>query len=257
MIFDTHAHYDDKAFAEDLDDVLEQNRQAGIGKIVNVAASMSSCITTMELAKRYDDIYAAVGVHPEETKDLTDADMDLIESYCDNPKVVAVGEIGLDYYWDEPEREIQKKWFVTQLELARKVKLPVIIHSRDAAADTFDIMKEHKAEEIGGVIHCFSYEKEMAKKYLDMGLYIGVGGVVTFKNGRKLKEVVEYTPLDRIVTETDCPYLAPVPNRGKRNLSANIPLIIDEIASIKGISVDEVIEVTWNNAHKLYNKISL
>lgn len=257
MIFDTHAHYDDKAFADDLDDVLLQNRQAGIGKIVNVAASMSSCLTTMELAERYDDIYAAVGVHPEETKNLTDADMDLIESYCDNPKVVAVGEIGLDYYWDEPEREIQKKWFECQLELARKVKLPVIIHSRDAAADTFDIMKEHKAEEIGGVIHCFSYEKEMAKKYLDMGLYIGVGGVVTFKNGRKLKEVVEYTPLDRIVTETDCPYLAPVPNRGKRNLSANIPLIIDEIASIKGISVDEVIEVTWNNAHRLYNIISL
>lgn len=257
MIFDTHAHYDDKAFADDLDDVLLQNRQAGIGKIVNVAASMSSCLTTMELAERYDDIYAAVGVHPEETKNLTDADMDLIESYCDNPKVVAVGEIGLDYYWDEPEREIQKKWFECQLELARKVKLPVIIHSRDAAADTFDIMKEHKAEEIGGVIHCFSYEKEMAKKYLDMGFYIGVGGVVTFKNGRKLKEVVEYTPLDRIVTETDCPYLAPVPNRGKRNLSANIPLIIDEIASIKGISVDEVIEVTWNNAHRLYNIISL
>lgn len=255
MIFDTHAHYDDEAYKEDLDDVLKINREAGISKIVNVAASMKSCITTMNLAEKYEYIYAAVGVHPEETRDLSEEDMDLITSYCSNEKVVAIGEIGLDYYWDEPARDIQKKWFIRQLELAREVKLPVIIHSRDAAGDTFDIMKAQNAKDIGGVIHCFSYEKEMAKQYLDMGFYIGVGGVVTFKNGRKLKEVVEYTPLDRIVTETDCPYLAPVPYRGKRNSSANIPIIIEEIASIKGISADEVMEVTWKNAHNLYSKI--
>ena len=254
MIFETHAHYDDEAFKEDIEEVLQNVKDAGIGRIVNVAASMRSCITSMELANTYEDIFAAVGVHPEETKELTDADMKLLEQYSSNKKVVAIGEIGLDYYWDEPERDIQKKWFEAQLELARKVSLPVIIHSRDAAKDTLDIMKNHKCEGIGGVIHCFSYGIEMAKEYLDMGFYIGVGGVVTFKNGKKLKEVVEYVPLDRIVTETDSPYLAPTPNRGKRNDSSNIPYIIEEIARIKGVSTEEVEEATWNNALRLYRQ---
>lgn len=254
MIFETHAHYDDEAFKNDINEVLTTVRAAGVGRIVNVAASMRSCITSMELASAHEDIYAAVGVHPEETKDLTEADIKLLEEYSVNSKVVAIGEIGLDYYWDEPDRGIQKKWFEAQLELARKIKLPVIIHSRDAAQDTLDIMKNHKCEDIGGVIHCFSYGIEMAKQYLDMGFYIGVGGVVTFKNGKKLKEVVEYVPLDRIVTETDSPYLAPTPNRGKRNDSSNIPFIIEEIARIKGISKEEVEDTTWQNAVKLYRQ---
>lgn len=254
MIYETHAHYDDEAYLEDLDIVLEDNRKAGIGRIVNVAASMSSCITTLALSEKYEQIYAAVGVHPSETKDLTEADMKLIEEYCKRDKVVAIGEIGLDYYWDEPDRDIQKKWFIRQLELARHLSLPVIIHSRDAAADTLEIMKDMDAGSIGGVIHCFSYEKEMAREYLNMGFYIGVGGVVTFKNGRKLKEVVDYVPLDRIVTETDSPYLAPVPHRGSRNTSANIPLVIEEIANIKGITPKAVEEATWNNALALYRQ---
>lgn len=254
MIFETHAHYDDEAFKNDIDEVLSTVRAAGVGRIVNVAASMRSCVTSMELANIHEDIYAAVGVHPEETKELTDADMKLLEEYSSNKKVVAIGEIGLDYYWDEPERSIQKKWFEAQLELARKVKLPVIIHSRDAAQDTLDIMKNHKCEDIGGVIHCFSYGIEMAKQYLDMGFFIGVGGVVTFKNGKKLKEVVEYVPLDRIVTETDSPYLAPTPNRGKRNDSSNIPYVIEEIARIKGVSQEVVEHETWQNAVKLYRQ---
>ena len=165
-----------------------------------------------------------------------------------NDKMVAVGEIGLDYYWDEPSRDIQKKWFVRQLELAREVNKPVIIHSRDAAADTLDIMKAEKCHEIGGVIHCFSYSKEMAREYLDMGFYIGIGGVVTFNNAKKVKEVAEYVPLESIVLETDCPYLAPVPNRGKRNSSINLPYVVDEISRIKGIEPDEVINQTYNNA---------
>lgn len=256
MIYETHAHYDDRDYDEDRQEVLEAVCAAGVGRIVNVAASMRSCITTLELSRQYADIYAAVGVHPSETGELTDEDMILLESYCKMDKVLAVGEIGLDYYWDEPERDVQKKWFIRQLELARKVKLPVIIHSRDAAADTLDIMKNQHAEDIGGVIHCFSYETEMAREYLNMGYYLGVGGVVTFKNGRKLKEVVEYAPIDRIVLETDSPYLSPVPYRGKRNSSANIPLIIEEIAALKGMTAEAVEEITWQNALRLYRQES-
>lgn len=252
MIFDTHAHYDDDAYKEDLDDVLQKNKDAGIEKIVNVAASLRSCVTTTELTKKYPHIYGAIGIHPSDTGELVDEDIKLLEQYCDNEKIVAVGEIGLDYYWDEPEREIQKKWFDMQLDLARKVKLPVIIHSRDAAADTLDIMKAKKSEDIGGVIHCFSYGTEMAREYLNMGFYLGIGGVVTFKNGRKLKEVVEYAPIESLVTETDSPYLAPVPYRGKRNTSANIPLVIEEIASIKSMNPDDVEDILWNNALRLY-----
>ena len=178
---------------------------------------------------------------------------DEIKRMAQHEKCVAVGEIGLDYYWDEPERDIQKKWFVTQLALARDLKKPVNIHSRDAAADTLDIMKAEKAEDMGGIIHCFSYGVEMAREYLDMGFYIGVGGVVTFKNGRKLKEVVEYAPLDRIVLETDCPYLAPEPFRGHRNQSGYIDLVAEKIAEIKNVTKDEVIEATRNNALRVYN----
>lgn len=254
MIFDTHAHYDDRAYDDDREVVLSANEAAGIARVVNVAASMQSCITTLDLAKNNPNIYAAVGVHPSDTLPLTDEDMKLLEEYCKEDKVVAVGEIGLDYYWDEPDRDIQKKWFVRQLELARRVSLPVIIHSRDAAADTLDIMKNHNAGEIGGVIHCFSYGVEMAREYLDMGFFLGVGGVVTFKNGRKLKEVVECAPLESIVTETDSPYLAPVPHRGARNTSANIPLVIEEIANIKGLPYEKVEEVLWDNALRLYRQ---
>lgn len=252
MIFETHAHYDDDAFDNDRDLIFDRIHEAGVGTIVNVAASMRSCITSMELAHKYEQIYAAVGVHPSDTGELVDEDMTLLKEYTRDNKVVAVGEIGLDYYWDEPDREIQKKWFVRQLELAREVKLPVIIHSRDAAEDTLTIMKNENAGEIGGVIHCFSYGIEMAREYLNMGFYLGVGGVVTFKNGRKLKEVVEYAPIDRIVVETDSPYLTPVPHRGERNCSAYLPLVIEEIARIKGLSIEQVEDITLENARKLY-----
>ena len=165
---------------------------------------------------------------------------------------MAVGEIGLDYYWDEPDRETQKYWFVRQLDLAREVKLPVVIHSRDAAKDTLDIMKAQKSEEIGGVIHCFSYGVELAREYLNMGFYLGVGGVLTFKNGRKLREVVEYMPMDRMVLETDCPYLSPVPFRGKRNSSLNLPLVVKAVSEIRGIPEEEVIRITRDNGRALY-----
>lgn len=251
-IFDTHAHYDDEAFDEDREELLAQLPQQGIAKVVNIGASLDSCKRTIELMERYDYIYGAIGVHPSDTAELTEENFAWLKEQCQLEKCLAVGEIGLDYYWDEPDREIQKKWFIRQLQMARELQLPVVIHSREAAKDTIDIMKEQKAEEIGGVVHCYSYTKETAKTFLDMGFYFGIGGVVTFKNAKKLKEAVEYIPMDRIVIETDCPYLAPDPNRGKRNSSLNLPYVIKEIAALKGLTEEQVKEITWENAHRLY-----
>lgn len=252
MIFDTHAHYDDEAFDEDRGILLSSMKSSGIGNIVNIGADMKSSQVSIELASEYDFIYAAVGVHPSEVEELTDEHMDELEKWAALDKVVAIGEIGLDYHYPDTDKVLQKKWFVKQLEVAAKVKLPVVIHSRDAAKDTLDIMKEHKADEIGGVVHCYSYGVEMAREYLDMGYYFGIGGVVTFTNSKKLKEVVSYLPLDKIVLETDCPYLSPVPNRGKRNSSLNLPYVVSAIADIKQISEEEVIEATTKNAFDLY-----
>ncbi len=252
MIFDTHAHYDDEAFDEDRGILLSSMKSSGIGNIVNIGADMKSSQVSIELASEYDFIYAAVGVHPSEVEELTDEHMDELEKWAALDKVVAIGEIGLDYHYPDTDKVLQKKWFVKQLEVAAKVKLPVVIHSRDAAKDTLDIMKEHEADEIGGVVHCYSYGVEMAREYLDMGYYFGIGGVVTFTNSKKLKEVVSYLPLDKIVLETDCPYLSPVPNRGKRNSSLNLPYVVSAIADIKQISEEEVIEATTKNAFDLY-----
>jgi len=253
MIFETHAHYDDEAFDEDREELLKSLVNNGIEYVVNVGSSMESTKSSVALAGKYDFIYAAIGVHPSEIGELTENDIEWLKNEAlFNKKVVAIGEIGLDYYWEEPKRDIQKIWFERQLELAREVKLPVIIHSRDASKETLDIMKAHKAEEIGGVIHCYSYSKETAKEYVNMGFYFGIGGVVTFKNARQVKEAVQYIPLDRILLETDSPYLSPEPNRGKRNSSLNIPYIASAIAQLKGIEYDELIEITSQNAKKMY-----
>lgn len=251
-IFDTHAHYDDEAFDEDRDALLAELPENGIARVVNVGASLASCGRTIELMNRYDYIYGAIGVHPSETAELNDEAFEWLRQQCQLEKCVAVGEIGLDYYWDEPDRELQKEWFRRQLNLARELAKPVIIHSRDAAKDTVDLMTEEHAEEIGGVIHCYSYTKETAEVFLKMGFYFGIGGVLTFKNAKKLKEAVAYIPLDRIVLETDCPYLAPEPNRGKRNSSLNIPYVVKALAEIKGVEEEAVRKAAWENAHKLY-----
>ena len=245
MIFDTHAHYDDEAFAEDRDELLAGMPKQGIERIVNVGASIASCRTTLGLMDQYPFVYGALGVHPSETAELDEQSFAWLREQCGHPKCVAVGEIGLDYYWPEPDRETQKKWFVRQLALARELQLPVVIHSREAAADTVQIMKEQHAEEIGGVIHCFSYTKETAEIFLKMGFYIGIGGVVTFKNAKKLREALEVIPLDRIVVETDCPYLAPEPNRGKRNSSLNLPYVIEAIAGVKKVTPEEIDMAKW------------
>lgn len=251
-IFDTHAHYDDEAFDTDRDELIRSLKENGIGSVVNVGASMASCRSTLELAKKYPFFYGALGVHPNETADLTEADMEWIKTEAMQEKIVAIGEIGLDYYWDEPDREIQKKWFIRQLALAKETELPVIIHSRDAAKDTLDIMKAEHNGLTGGVIHCFSYGVEMAREYLNMGYFLGIGGVLTFKNAKKLKEVVEYAPLSSLVLETDCPYLSPVPNRGKRNSSLNLPFVVEELAAIKRMEPEIIIRETAANAKRLY-----
>lgn len=252
MIFDTHAHYDDACFEEDREEVFRVIRETGVGLVTNIGSSMESARAGVELAKKYDFIYAAVGVHPSETEELTEADMDWLRKAAELDKVVAIGEIGLDYHYEEPLKDIQKKWFRRQLEIAGEVKLPVCIHSREAAKDTLDIMREAHAEKIGGVIHCYSYGWDMAKIYLDMGFYLGIGGVVTFKNGKKLKQVVEQAPLERLVLETDAPYLAPEPNRGKRNDSHYLTYVAEEIAGLKGVTSEEVIRITTENGKRMY-----
>lgn len=254
MIFETHAHYDDEAFDEDREQLLISLREHGIDQVINIGASLESCRGTLALVEKYPFVYGAMGVHPSETGDLNDENFAWLKRQCAVDKVVAVGEIGLDYYWKKPEPDIQKEWFERQLEMAGEVELPVIIHSRDAARDTLDIMHALHAEELGGVIHCFSYTKEIAREYLEMGYHFGIGGVITFQNAKKLKEAVQYIPMDRILLETDSPYLAPEPHRGCRNSSLNLPYVVQEIAVLKGISYDEVVEITSKNASRLFMK---
>ena len=252
MIFETHAHYDDEAFDMDREELLDSLPGKNIGYVVNVAAEAEGVDKVLALAEKYPFIYASVGIHPSSTGELNEEVFAKLKEKAKHPKNVAIGETGLDYYWDTPKRPIQKHWFERQIELARERKLPMIIHSRDAAEDTYQILKEAKAEEIGAVIHCFSYGIEQARQYLNMGFYLGIGGVVTFTNGKKLKEVVEYAPLDRLVLETDSPYLSPVPYRGKRNNSANLTLVAQEIARIKQVDYDTVVRTTGENALRFY-----
>lgn len=252
MIFESHAHYEDVRFDEDREALLKDLPRQGISHVVNVGSSLATCQATLELIEKYDYIYGAIGVHPEECGELNEEKFQWLRSVLKRDKVVALGEIGLDYYWDQPERKTQKLWFERQMELAKDVKLPMIIHSRDAAKDTLDMIIACGGRDIGGVIHCFSYGIDMAKEYLNMGFYIGIGGVVTFKNAKKLKEVAEYVPIDRILLETDCPYMAPEPHRGKRNSSLYLPHVAEKIAEIKGIAVEEVIQITNENGRRMY-----
>ncbi|MBQ7370478.1 MAG: TatD family hydrolase [Blautia sp.] len=254
QIFDTHAHYDSEAFDEDREVLLKSLPEHGIGSVVNVCASVEDLMKTVRLMETYPYIYGAIGVHPDDASLMTQETLDEIRQLSRHEKAVAIGEIGLDYYWHKlpEEHEVQKQMFRAQLEIAREEKLPFMIHSRDAAEDTLEIVRRYVKEGMyGGIIHCFSYSKEIAKIYLDMGLYLGIGGVVTYKNGKKLKEVVAYAPLSQLVLETDSPYLTPVPNRGKRNSSLNLPYVAEEIAQLKGITPEEVIEVTARNAKQL------
>ena len=253
MIFDSHAHYDDAQFDDDRMDVLSHLKDAGVAKVVNISNGWDDLLKTLELIKQVPFLYGTVGIHPCKVSELNDERMEQMRDFCSGDKIVAVGEIGLDYYWMSDPKEVQKEWFIRQLRLAKEVNLPVVIHSRDASQDTFDIMKAEHAGTTGGVIHCYSGSVEMAREYVKMGYFLGIGGVVTFKNSKTLKKVAAEIPLEHIVIETDCPYLAPTPYRGKRNSSAYLPMVIEEIARLRGISTEEVERVTYENAMRLYS----
>ncbi|MBQ5426649.1 MAG: TatD family hydrolase [Pseudobutyrivibrio sp.] len=257
MIFETHAHYDDEKFDADRVELLSHLlRENNIGKVVNVGATFKGCKESIALAEKYDDVYAAIGIHPEEIDEINDDVMEYLRQNASHEKVVAIGEIGLDYYWvkEEEQRKKQRIWFNKQMDLAKELEMPVIIHSRDAAEDTLNTIRLYNNSHVKGIVHCYSYSKEIAMEYVKMGWYIGVGGVVTFKNAKKLVETVEAIPLESIVLETDCPYMAPVPHRGERNSSIFLSHVAEKIAEIKNISVEEVEKVTYQNALNIYKK---
>lgn len=258
MIFESHAHYDDRQFDVDREKLLESLPLQNVGVIVNVGSDIRSSKESITLAHQYDYIYAAIGVHPDEVDTMKEADMEELSHMAKEDKVVAIGEIGLDYFRKEGNayKSVQKEWFCRQLDLAKEIEKPVIIHSRDAAEDTIQILRDFRKEnpqiENPGVIHCYSYSPELAKEYVAMGFYIGIGGVVTFKNAKKLVETVAQIPLERILVETDSPYLCPEPNRGKRNDSSQIRYVMNRIADIRGIAPEEVEKQTEMNARKMY-----
>ena len=251
-IIDTHAHYDEEAFDSDRDEVLSSLPQAGVAAVVNVGASMKGALDSAALADKWPFVYCAAGIHPDDTGELDEEGIQTIKNLCSNKKCVAVGEIGLDYYWMKQPKDVQQYWFRRQMELSGEGKLPINVHSREAAQDTFDMIKKYHAGSTGGIIHCFSGSAQMAEEYVKLGYYIGIGGVITFKNARVLKEVAAAVPEDRIVTETDAPYLAPVPFRGKRNMSGYIRYVIAEIAAIKGRSEEDMAKILFDNACRVY-----
>lgn len=250
MYFDSHAHYNDEAFDEDREELLEGLKDKNVELVVNAGADMESSMASIQLAENYDFIYASVGVHPHDVKEMTEEDIETLKSWATHPKVVAIGEIGLDYYYNHSDEEDQIKWFRRQLELAKELEMPVIIHSREASQATFDMIIESGVKE--GVIHCFSGSKELAREYVKRGFYIGIGGSLTFKNAKKTVEVVESIPMEYVVIETDCPYLTPVPHRGKRNDSTYLVHVVQKISEIKGLSEEEVARISAENAKKLF-----
>jgi TatD DNase family protein len=251
MIIDTHAHLDSAVFDEDREEVINRAIQAGIGKIVNIGFNRETIPTTIALSEKYEMIYAAVGWHPQDAVNMLSEDLDWIAELCAHPKVVAIGEIGLDYYWDTSPKEVQHQVFREQIRLARRLSKPIIIHNRDAHQDVVRILREEKAEDVGGIMHCYSGSWEIAQECLNMNFHISFGGPVTFKNAIQPKEVLAKVPLDRLLIETDAPYLAPHPFRGKRNESAHITLVAEAAALIKQVNIDEIIKLTTNNAINL------
>lgn len=250
MLFDTHAHLNDDRFSLDRDEIISSLNSNGVGAYCEIGFDMKSSADAVKLAQKYDFVYAVSGVHPHDSKDMTEGDIPHLKELLANPKTVALGEIGLDYYYDNSDRPIQREWFARQLDVAREVNMPVVIHSRDAMADTIDILKAYGKGD--GIIHCYSGSKESAKILMDMGYYISFAGPVTFKNASTALEVIAYVPMDRLLIETDSPYLAPVPYRGKRNCPVYVAEVAKKVAAIKGISFDEVADITFQNAKKVY-----
>lgn len=249
-VFDTHAHYDDEAFDSDRESLISSFKDRGVVGIVSCGCDVSSTVANQNFSHSFDDFYFAAGFHPENLEDFSVEDLEKLEPFFADEKCVAVGEIGLDYHWMTSTKEKQKEFFIAQIELAGEKGLPVIVHDREAHGDTLDILKATKPN---GVLHCFSGSVEMAREVIKLGMFVGFNGVATFKNARKIPEIIKEIPLERIVLETDCPYLAPEPHRGKRNDSSFIPFIAQRIGEILGISAQEVLDVTNKNARALYN----
>ncbi|MFA1715304.1 TatD family hydrolase [Peribacillus frigoritolerans] len=252
MLFDTHVHVNAEQFNEDLEDVIERAKEAGVDNMVVVGFDRPTIIRAMELIETYDFMYAAVGWHPVDAIDMTEDDLQWIEELSNHPKVVAIGEMGLDYHWDKSPKDVQMEVFRKQIRLAKKVGLPIIIHNREATADIVNILKEEEASRVGGIMHCFSGSAETALECINMNFYISLGGPVTFKNAKKPKEVAAAVPLDRLLIETDCPYLAPHPYRGKRNEPSYVKLVAEQIAEIKQLTIEDVSQATTENAKKLF-----
>lgn len=252
MLFDTHAHYYDPEFNNDIEDTIARARNNGVEYIITASCDVASCVENVTLTQKYDIFYAAVGIHPHDAGDQSDDVIMAIEEFASYPKVVAIGEIGLDYFYDNSPRDRQKEWFAKQISLARKLKLPVIVHDRDAHEDTLSILKSENAKDAGGVLHCFSGSVEMARQVLDLGFMISVAGPVTFKNAKKLPEVVKFIPDDMLLIETDSPYLTPEPYRGTRNESAYVRLVAEKIAEIKDRPIEYIEQTTTANAMRLF-----
>jgi len=250
MYFDTHAHYCDRRFDEDRDELLGSMPAGGVSLILNAGSSLRSSKQSLELAERYSFVYASVGVHPHDSKSMSDETVVELEELLAHPKAVAVGEIGLDYHYDFSPRDVQKLRFREQLELARRLGMPVIIHERESLSDTLELVREYR--DLVGVFHCFSGSWETAKVVLDLGWYLSFTGVITFKNARRALEVLEKMPADRIMLETDCPYLAPDPMRGRRNSSLYLPYIAEKVAQVRGLAVDEVAALTMENGKRFF-----
>lgn len=251
MLYDSHAHLDDPQFDGDREEVIQKIRNAGIVYLNNIGADMQSSAASIRLAEQYDFIYAVVGVHPSETTDMTEADMEQLRRMAAHPKVVAIGEIGLDYHYEGTKRELQRKWFRRQLELAKELDMPVVIHDRESKGEAVGILKEMEISK--GVMHCFSGSAETAKELLKMGFHISFTGVLTFKNAKKAINALSVIPMDRLLVETDCPYMAPEPYRGRRNDSSYVGKVAEKIAEQKGISPEEAARITCENARRLFD----
>ena len=248
-IFDTHSHYDDERFDDDRAELLSSLPSKGVEKIVSCGCDIPSSKANQAIAHQYDFCYFAAGFHPENLEGASLDDLKQIKELASDEKCLAIGEIGLDYHWMSSTKEVQKAFFEKQLELANELEMPVIVHDREAHGDTMELLRKHQPK---GVMHCFSGSAEMAKEVVKLGMFIGLNGVVTFKNARKSLEVVKEIPLERLVLETDCPYLAPEPNRGKRNDSSLIPFIAERIGEVLGMSAQQILDITNENAKKLF-----